>query len=540
MWLAATSEMYHLAWEASRRPNRAVLGQCGPNFAEITPPVSREFIDQRADIDEPQRGFMVRRADSGWLQGFAWCTTFTHWVHYFRWDSLATPSGLRRPGAAEGRCIDADGALAEALEAQPRQGDPSVSGVVWPTIAEVALVGALGCGSFLLRLLLETLEAEGAYQFVVLQATSNSVGFYERHGFVRVGAVARYSRRRGAGGAAESVGYRHWLATDEELHPSDKPSYMMARPLRQPAPTPSPRGKGALLAQQGRQPAPGSLLARLPSLQPKRLPSIQTAPVPADLLAASAAVDALAEGCIERAQALLEQAGGSLAEPPEPRSEARDGAAPAGAAGKKSRSGARPTKAESARRAAEEALALRKAEKAARAKAAAQRRAAERAAGLPPRPRGRPPKHARPPPLVLLPRAGGGLVAVPESQAAAMRAAAAAAGVPLPPPTPPDEPALAKGAKRARQPPPSQTQHKTAAAAAAGASQRPSKRHRPPPAPGSRAGLRSGEATAMPAAGAVKTRGGGAGVQPVSGSHGKGLWARLGAVAGQWLGAPTS
>ena len=190
--------MYHLAWEAVRRPPQAPLGlKGGPCFAEVTPPVSREFIEQRADIDEPQQGYMVRRADTGWLQGFCWATTFTHWVHFFRWDSLATQSGLRNPRAGEGHPIDADGRLAEALEAQPRSGDPQVSGVAFPTIAEVALVGALGCGSLLLRLLLETLEAPGSpYQFCVLQATHNSVGFYERHGFVRIGAVARYSRRR--------------------------------------------------------------------------------------------------------------------------------------------------------------------------------------------------------------------------------------------------------------------------------------------------------------------------------------------------------
>ena len=384
-WLSCTSELYHLAWEALRRPHGCPLGLgCGKGFAETTPPVSREFIEQRADIDEPQLGYTVRRADTGHLQGFAWATTFTNWTHYFKWDSLASQSGLRRPGAGDaGRALDGDGSLAEALEAQPRHGDPNVSGVVWPTVAEVALVGGLGCGSYLLRLLLEMLEQEGSYQFVVLQATNNSVSFYQRHGFVRVGAVARYSRRR-SGGAAEVVGYRHWLATDEELHPSDKPSYMMALRLQ-------PRRGGG-------KPKPGSLLARLPALVPKRLPTIQTAPVPADLLNASAAVDALSAGAIERAQELLEQAGGALAEPQleededDGPGEAAGGhdappaggpaAAPAGGGDKKSRGGGGGGTVDDSR----------KALKAAKAKAAARRRAADRKAGLPPRPRGRPPK----------------------------------------------------------------------------------------------------------------------------------------------------
>lgn len=37
------------------------------------------------------------------------------------------------------------------------------------------------------------MERAGKYKYVVLQATSNSVSFYETIGFVRVGAVARYS-----------------------------------------------------------------------------------------------------------------------------------------------------------------------------------------------------------------------------------------------------------------------------------------------------------------------------------------------------------
>jgi hypothetical protein len=370
-WLSCTSELYHLAWEALRRPKGCPLGVgCGKGFAETTPPVSREFIEQRADIDEPQLGYTVRRGDTGQLQGFAWATTFTNWTHYFKWDSLASQSGLRRPGAGDaGRALDVDGSLAEALEAQPRHGDPNISGVVWPTVAEVALVGGLGCGSYLLRLLLEMLEQEGTYQFVVLQATNNSVSFYQRHGFVRVGAVARYSRRR-SGGAAEVVGYRHWLATDEELHPSDKPSYMMALRLQ-------PHG--------GAKPKPGSLLARLPALVPKRLPTIQTTPVPPDLLNASAAVDALSAGAIERAQELLEQAGGALAEPQQEEEEDGDGEGREQAAG--GHVGEAPAVEKS--RGVEDP---RKAARAAKAKAAARRRAADRKLGLPPRPRGRPPK----------------------------------------------------------------------------------------------------------------------------------------------------
>lgn len=509
MWLSCTSELYHLAWEALRRPRGAPLGTgVGKGFAETTPPVSREFIEQRADIDEPQLGYLVRRADTGWLQGFAWATTFTNWTHYFKWDSLASQSGLRRPGAGDaGRTLDADGSLAEALEAQPRHGDPDVSGVVWPTVAEVALVGGLGCGSFLLRLLLETLEKEGTYQFVVLQATNNSVSFYQRHGFVRVGAVARYSRRP-TGGAAEVVGYRHWLATDEELHPSDKPSYMMALRLQ-------PR-RGAA----AKQPKPGSLLAKLPALVPKRLPAVMTTPVPSDLLHASAAVDALAAGAIDRARALLEQAGGALAEPQEDGDDvpddthAHDGdaaqaqpgttgsgaTAPAASApavaptadgAKKSRGGVRPASVPE-----HDAAAAKKALKAAKAKAAAQRRAADRKAGLPPRPRGRP----RGPTSPFAPLAAGGGVATTQLATRDLN------GPPLAPPTPPDEvqtgagPGAGSGrgmtgVKRPRQPTIAAVGAVTQGTGCSGRDepQHPptTKKPRPPPRRGTRQGLRS-------------------------------------------------
>jgi len=38
------------------------------------------------------------------------------------------------------------------------------------------------------KLVCEEMEAGDAYDFVVLQATENAVGFYEAMGFVRVGA----------------------------------------------------------------------------------------------------------------------------------------------------------------------------------------------------------------------------------------------------------------------------------------------------------------------------------------------------------------
>ena len=94
-----------------------------------------------------------------------------------------------------------------------RHGDPLTSGVVWPRIAELALLVAIGGGSALLRFVLDTLKAEERYEYVVCQATFGAVGFYEKFGFTRVGAIARYT----VDGTSEDelrqvpfTAYRHW------------------------------------------------------------------------------------------------------------------------------------------------------------------------------------------------------------------------------------------------------------------------------------------------------------------------------------------
>ena len=44
------------------------------------------------------------------------------------------------------RKYDEDGSLAKALQATVRSGDPWEEGIVWPRIAEISLLGGLGCG----------------------------------------------------------------------------------------------------------------------------------------------------------------------------------------------------------------------------------------------------------------------------------------------------------------------------------------------------------------------------------------------------------
>lgn len=105
------------------------------------------------------------------------------------------------------RVFDSDGSLAAKLQQTVRCGDPWNEGIVWPQLAEISLLGGLGCGKALLSLVIERLEtmkptAKQNYDYVVLQATENSVSFYESMGFVRVGALTiddKFEKRKAAG-----------------------------------------------------------------------------------------------------------------------------------------------------------------------------------------------------------------------------------------------------------------------------------------------------------------------------------------------------
>jgi hypothetical protein len=136
----------------------------------------------------------------GMLQGFITVTTFTNWQKSFRWDSLHESAfAYDDPRLSEAmsdgtRKYDRDGSLAEAMQSTVRCGDAWNEGIVWPRIAEISLLGALGCGRSLVQLAIERLErtppsAKRNYSYVVLQATTNSVPFYESLGFVRVGCI---------------------------------------------------------------------------------------------------------------------------------------------------------------------------------------------------------------------------------------------------------------------------------------------------------------------------------------------------------------
>ena len=161
-------------------------------------PLSLEYLADRMDVDDPCFGFLVRtkqepgttkNADSkaegfqqdepmkevavdsmvqsptttnttasnshwkeGMLQGFITVTTFTNWQATFQWDSLhpdafeADPAALKKQMRLQARQWDVDGSLARELQSTVHSGDVWNEGIVWPRIAEISLLGGLGCG----------------------------------------------------------------------------------------------------------------------------------------------------------------------------------------------------------------------------------------------------------------------------------------------------------------------------------------------------------------------------------------------------------
>ena len=161
-------------------------------------PLTLEYMADRLDTDDPTWGYMVRQESTGWLQGFVLLTDFTTWSSYFRFDSTAASTGITADDWSARRCDRPTpeaprGALATLLDAEPRWGDPFEEGVVFRRVAEVSLLGGLGCGAWLLHLALQDCKKQG-YKYAVLQATDQAIPFYEQMGFVRVGCVARHAK----------------------------------------------------------------------------------------------------------------------------------------------------------------------------------------------------------------------------------------------------------------------------------------------------------------------------------------------------------
>jgi hypothetical protein len=168
---ASMAEMLLVCKEAMRRRPAA-----GPNGG--SKPLSLEYIADRLDIDDPCFGYFVRtnenlQNDSKWkrgmLQGFITVTTFTNWQKSFRWDSeheaAFFPDELEEQQSGKRRW-DEDGSLAAGMQATVRCGDIWNEGIVWPRIAEISLLGGLGCGK--VRPLATEFRPKFFWKFVVM------------------------------------------------------------------------------------------------------------------------------------------------------------------------------------------------------------------------------------------------------------------------------------------------------------------------------------------------------------------------------------
>jgi hypothetical protein len=137
------AEMLLLCKEAVRRRNHN-LPKTGSK------PLSLEYMVDRVDVDDPLWGYIIRSPE-GMLQGFVTVTTFTNYQQSFRWNSLheaafSDHEELEVEMKAGERKWDSDGSLARELQATVRSGDIWNEGIVWPRIAEISLLGGLGCG----------------------------------------------------------------------------------------------------------------------------------------------------------------------------------------------------------------------------------------------------------------------------------------------------------------------------------------------------------------------------------------------------------
>jgi hypothetical protein len=169
------------------------------------PPMSQAFIKDRVKYDDPLMGYQIRHSTGGWLQGFILYTTMTVWTEDFQWNSTHSRCGLLEDSTTNlnnnnnnnNNLID-DGTLSTELQAlkKSRQSDPDPldGGIVLHGVAEISLLGGIGCGELLLRKAIEDIRTNKKqnYKYIVLEATEGSRSFYEKYGFKRVGAICKY------------------------------------------------------------------------------------------------------------------------------------------------------------------------------------------------------------------------------------------------------------------------------------------------------------------------------------------------------------
>eukprot|EP00978_Attheya_sp_CCMP212_P010573 scaffold25708_cov43-Attheya_sp.AAC.1 len=221
-WLQMCPSMITVCNEAVRR---SVL-QANPNAENFDKPLSEVYMEERIQYDKPVNGYMVKsRGSQQFLQGFIIWTNFRIFRRTFRWTVDCPHAGIT-PTDHHVHAVDSQGTLTGELQALPRIGSNPDVGFVFDRVAEISFLGGIGCGGALLARQLSELRQSKYYDYVVLQATKMAIPFYERYGFVRVGAVTRLNDNE----LMPEVTYRHW--SEIVKGEANEPSYMMALRLK--------------------------------------------------------------------------------------------------------------------------------------------------------------------------------------------------------------------------------------------------------------------------------------------------------------------
>ncbi len=229
-WLELCPKLATVCNEAARR---STLRAC-PGARRYEKPLSETYIKERLEYDSPLDGFYVTTEEEPHhIQGFIVATCFTTWRKTFRW-TMDAPAALITPSDHRLHATDVDGSLTKELQEAKREASESEQEFKFPRICEISLVGGLGCGSAMLSRTLSELRQSNKYDFVALQSTKIAIPFYEKHGFVRVGATMKFKDVE----TLPDVAYRHW--SDIFDGEAVEPSYMMALRL-QPGDKPIPR-----------------------------------------------------------------------------------------------------------------------------------------------------------------------------------------------------------------------------------------------------------------------------------------------------------
>jgi len=221
-WLQTCPSMITVCNEAVRR---SVL-QANPNAENFDKPLSEVYMEERIQYDKPVNGYMVKsRGSQQFLQGFIIWTNFRIFRRTFRWTVDCPHAGIT-PTDRHVHAVDSQGTLTGELQALHRIGSNPDVGFVFDRVAEISFLGGIGCGGALLARQLSELRQSEHYDYVVLQATKMAIPFYERYGFVRVGAVTRLNDNE----LMPEVTYRHW--SEIVKGEANEPSYMMALRLK--------------------------------------------------------------------------------------------------------------------------------------------------------------------------------------------------------------------------------------------------------------------------------------------------------------------